>query len=277
MVAECSARRTAAQGFVALVSRSVGAVYPVPRRGLRVLLYHAIGSEVPDGTHGMSVSVQAFGEQMRWLREESGHELVQLRRSAASETTPGTAVAVTFDDGFRDVLTAAAPILVRYRIPFTVFVVGAYLETPPTSRLYIDRSELRDLAALPLASIGAHGFTHRPLTSLTVEALDDELQRSKESVATCLGTLPTAIAYPYGAVNRRVVTRAEAAGFIVGATSVGGVNPPHSPPLRIRRTEILTADRLPEFIGKVRGDYDWYRFRQCIPWPRPMRLTPAVL
>ena len=258
--------------IVARVSRGVGALRATPSSGLRVLLYHAVGSRVPHDQYGMSVTPRAFAEQMRWLREDSGYDITSLESGADALTgrpTGGPQVAVTFDDGFMDVLTVAAPVLARYQIPFTAFVVGGYLERPPASGLYLDPAALRDLAAAPHASIGAHGFTHQPLTHFDHESLGDELRRSRDAVRMCVGTDPLAIGYPYGAVNRDVIGGVEAAGFVIGATSFIGMNRSGVHPLCLRRTEVLAADGLAEFSGRLRGDYDWYSLRQRLYQPPP--------
>lgn len=262
---------TPVQKLVGRVSRTVGIFRGRPRHGLRVLLYHAVGSDVPDDNYGMSVTPQAFAQQMRWLREESGCSITSLEAGVAAlagGTLTGTAVAVTFDDGFRDVQSKAAPVLAEYQIPFTVFVIASHLVQPPPL-LYLDLMAVRELAAMPYASIGAHGFTHRPLTRLTGDSLDEDLRRSREVFAESLGTATTTIAYPHGAVDRRVIGRVEAAGFRIGATSFVGVNQSDVSPLQLRRTEILAHDSLAEFSGKVRGDYDWYHVRQRMYWPLP--------
>lgn len=260
------------QRLVGRISRSVGALRAGARPGLRVLLYHGVGRDMPKDTYGMSVTPRAFADQMRWLREESGYDIVSLAAGAAAlerRTLAGTTVAVTFDDGFLDVLTEAAPVMAKYQIPFTVFVVGGYLERPPVPHRYLDVPALRELAAVPHASIGAHGFTHRPLTRLSDEVLDDELRKSREALRMSLGELPSSIGYPHGAVNRRVLGRVEAAGFAIGATSFVGVNDSNVHPLHLHRTEILAADGLEQVAGKVRGNYDWYRTKQRIYWPVP--------
>ena len=255
------------------VSRTLGAVRSSPRRGLRVLLYHGVGAPVPGDGYGMSVTSRAFAEQMHWLREESGYAIVSLGAAAemlAGGDIAGTAVAVTFDDGFIGVLTDAAPVLVRFNIPFSVFVVGGYLERSPLPGLYLDARGVRELATLPLASIGAHGFTHRPLTRLGEEDLDTELRASRDAVGECVGKPPSAISYPHGAVNHRVRVRARAAGFLTGVTSVTGVNRRGTPQLSLRRTEIVAGDTAAEFSRKVRGDYDWYGIRQRLFWRVPV-------
>jgi peptidoglycan/xylan/chitin deacetylase (PgdA/CDA1 family) len=260
------------QVAIRAVSRVVGALHPGPRAGLRVLLYHAVGSHVPHDTYGMSVTRQAFTDQMRWLREESGFEIVPLHDGVEALThgpTRATAVAVTFDDGFRDVVTHAAPVLERHAIPFTVFVAGGYLAEPPVPGLYLDRAALRELSAVPAASIGAHGYSHRPMTRFTTPALDEDLQKSRAALVEIGVKDARSMSYPYGAADARVAARAAAAGFAVGATSLIGINDGSTPLLRLRRTEVLASDTLADYAAKVRGSYDWYRFRQQAYWPVP--------
>jgi peptidoglycan/xylan/chitin deacetylase (PgdA/CDA1 family) len=253
------------------VTRGVGVVRRAPRPGLRVLLYHSIGGNLPDAAYGLSVAPDVFERQMQWLRQESSMEVVGLAEGVARLTAglAGTAVAVTFDDGYRDTLERAAPMLARYGIPFTVFVVGGYLGRSPVPGLYLDRGALRELAGVPGASIGAHGHTHRPLTRLPDADLREELHASAAAIADVLGGRPDAMSYPHGAVDARVSRAVAGDGFRLGATSLVGVNDARVPPLRLRRTEVTAADDVASFAGKIHGDYDWYRLKQRLYWPVP--------
>lgn len=264
---------TRAQRIVSRISRGVGYARGRPRSGLRVLLYHAIGSDVPGARYGLSVPAASFAAQMRWLREESGLTVLPLADAVELLSSGGVdhaIVSLTFDDGYRDALAVAAPILERYRLPFTVFVVSGFLSRPPAPRLYLDSASLRDLAAAAGASIGSHGRRHRALTRLDERGLDEELRESASELATVLGARPLSLSYPYGAVNATVARRAAEAGFRIGGTSLAGVNRAGAAPLRLHRTEIVAQDGLGEFTGKVRGDYDWYQLRQRLLWRVPV-------
>ncbi len=84
------------KGCVAAVGRCM------PTGGAsRILTYHSVGRR----DHDMNVTPEAFREQMEWLAAH--YEVIRLHEAAACK--PG--VAVTFDDGFRDNLLNAAPIL----------------------------------------------------------------------------------------------------------------------------------------------------------------------
>jgi peptidoglycan/xylan/chitin deacetylase (PgdA/CDA1 family) len=249
---------------VAGVSRGVGAFRHRSRPGLRILMYHALG----DGDRH-SVAADRFAGQMQWLREASGLTVSPLIDAATSPSTTSTAVALTFDDGFRTVLTLGVPVLARYGLPFTVFVVGEYVQSSRAVGQYLDPCALRELAAVPGVTIGAHGYTHCLLTRLGDLTLEEELRRSIDVLSDILGRRPEAMSYPHGAVDHRVARAVGRAGFAVAATSLHGVNRPRTPPLRLRRTEIDAFDDDESFAGKVHGDYDWYQLKQRLYWPAP--------
>ncbi|HEX7027651.1 MAG TPA: polysaccharide deacetylase family protein [Gammaproteobacteria bacterium] len=102
---------------------------------LVILMYHRVLPENhPDRDMeqpGMFVSPEAFEMQMRLLK--SRFELVRLsdwvRAARAGARLPKFACAVTFDDGWRDNYDYAYPILRKYGIPATIFVVSRFVGT----------------------------------------------------------------------------------------------------------------------------------------------------
>jgi peptidoglycan/xylan/chitin deacetylase (PgdA/CDA1 family) len=85
--------------------------------GSIVLMYHRI-DDPPLDPWGMCVSPTRFKEQMECLsRLKAACRLNDIQ-------SRGGRVAVTFDDGYADNLHAAKPILERYDIPASVFVIS---------------------------------------------------------------------------------------------------------------------------------------------------------
>jgi peptidoglycan/xylan/chitin deacetylase (PgdA/CDA1 family) len=80
--------------------------------------------------HDLAIPTGLFEEQLQWLR---GHcqllPLEELLRTPA-ERLPERPVAITFDDGYLDNLTVAAPLLCRYGAPATFFVTSRWLDEP---------------------------------------------------------------------------------------------------------------------------------------------------
>lgn len=241
------------------VSRALRAVGAdgAPPPGLRVLLYHSIGTAVGPDPYGTAMSPAVFSAHVSALAALRA-ELPPAPFAAPADAAPR--LAVTFDDGYRDTLTAAAPLLAARGIPFTVFVPPEHLAAP--GPLYLDRAALRELAAVPGAAIGAHGARHVPLTGLDDAALAEELASSRRRLEDILGRAVLSMSYPYGLVDRRVGAAAAAAGFTSAGTSVYGTNLPGADPLLLRRTEAVAWDTPDDLRLKLFGHWDWFRLRQ---------------
>lgn len=245
-------------GWKGVVGDALSAAYamtPRPARsGCRVLMYHAIGSAaVGDARNLYSLNPQDFATQVGELASASG--AVSLEQGVRD----GQGIVITFDDGYRDNLATAAPLLVDARLPFTVFVVPAFVTSG--ERDYLSVADLRELARLPGATIGAHGYSHRPLTQCDDAALSDELAESRRWLEDLLGIAVTAMSYPHGAVDARVRDAAARAGYRLAASSRFGVYRAGDDPLWIPRTDIWAMDGIGRFRAKLAGHWDWMAWR----------------
>lgn len=93
-----------------------------------ILCYHRVGTAgVP---YHSRLSAALFEAHMRYARRR--YRVVPLgqlvREVLGTEEVPPT-LAVTFDDGYRDLYTEAFPILRRYQIPATIYLIGRCMET----------------------------------------------------------------------------------------------------------------------------------------------------
>lgn len=229
-----------------------------PSEGFRVLMYHAIGTPAFGDSLGIfSVTPEKFRYQMTQLANYKCSELTAF--SEPLNLQAGNRVAVTFDDGYLDNFEVAGPIMVELNIPFTVFVVSEFVRNRKPGFLCL--SSLRALASLPGAQIGAHGANHVPLTKCDNKTLKNELISSKHFLEDILGKEVCTISYPYGAVDIRVRDAALAAGYRLGASSVAGLNKIGRDPMIFSRTEILSYDDKRVFFQKLKGNWDWYRWR----------------
>ena len=240
--------------------RSVGVALQGSRPGFRILLYHAVGSSVAADSYGFSVLPGRFAQQMDLLSHRPDVEIVDLAGGLRSRGR--LRVAVTFDDGYKDILTTAAPTLLQYRIPFTVFATSALLGS---SSDYLMPAELRELAGLPGVTIGSHGLTHTPLGECGDTVLRRELEESRRRLEELLGRPVIAVAYPHGSVDQRVRREAARAGYRLGACSRSTINAADRDPLLLCRTEIIGADSTRVFAQKLDGAWDWIRWRSPDP------------
>ena len=110
-----------------IISRGIAEFYSLPKYfhvtlpENRVLMYHSIGGEViRDNLNIFSINKDLFIKQMEYLSNKSDLNVVEFSKEMLS--SPEKSIAVTFDDGYKDNLYVAAPILEDLGIPYTVFV-----------------------------------------------------------------------------------------------------------------------------------------------------------
>ena len=238
----------------------------ISQQGLRILMYHSVGGRAVDDPLGYnSISKEAFIRQMDIITEDVNISTTPI--NLAECQSKDLNVAISFDDGYRDNLTVAAPILLDRNIPFTVYVATQFVRDRQTK--FMSPEELRELSSLPGVTIGAHGNTHIPLTSCDEKMLANELSSSKAYLEDLIGREVKTMSYPHGSVNSKVHTAVEVAGYKLAACSNVGINQIGCPSLLLARTVILSQDDDRFFGRKLHGYWDWYRLLQKNNQKRP--------
>ena len=119
---------------------------------------------------------------------------------------------LTFDDGFRNWLTAAAPLLQRLGVRATFYVCpgllgGRHWHLDGEEGRLLDESEARELLDAGM-ELGSHSLSHPDLRLLDGGELGRELEESKSAVERLTGRPCRTLAYPYGLYDERVVAAA---------------------------------------------------------------------
>jgi len=233
-----------------------------PPKGLRVLMYHAIGTEVPEDRKCLyNIPVSVFEQQVEALASMAQATTISLHKLAIDDEQLN--LGITFDDGYRDNLYTAAPILQKYQLPFSIFIVTESVKQ--NDPLFLSRSDIRALVNDCGANIGSHSATHARLAECSDRRLKEELVSSKHFLEDLLGKEVSSISYPHGSVSLRVRDAAEEAGYRIGMTSCFGVNSAKTDTLLLDRIPVLAPDNLRVFYQKIYGDWDWNRWRFSKP------------
>ncbi len=206
-----------------------------------------------------------FAAQLRYLRNFG--DFISMDDALACLESPsplrGRHYAVTFDDGFRNCLTNAAPILADFAAPAAFFVstrhIGTSIERdaellavhagpdgPRTAYVeYLDWSECRRLVAAGM-TIGSHTVHHAHLIDLDDAAVERELSDSRATIERELGAPCLHFCCPWGRPGLdftpgREPEMARRAGYRSFLTTRRGSNAEKPSPWLITRDHVLAG------------------------------------
>lgn len=91
-----------------------------------ILAYHSVNDQRTDS---LAVRVANFESQMDWLHRHSYRSITMAQFAMEEVEERERVVIITFDDGYADNYTMAFPILKRYGLVATVFLVSDLVDT----------------------------------------------------------------------------------------------------------------------------------------------------
>lgn len=230
-----------------------------------ILMYHNIG-QPPEGAklRGLYVRTGAFARQM-WLLRLMGFK--GLSMSAAMPylrgEKKGRVAVITFDDGYRDTLEQALPVLNSVGFSATCYVVsgrtGGHNDWDAAAlnvtKELMSNEQVKAWQAAGM-EVGAHSRTHPRLSKCTDEELQNELAGSKADLEALTGAPVTQFCYPYGDFDARVAEAARKAGYSAATTTQRGRARPGDDAMRLRRILVSGSNMLHLFMIKLLTVYE---------------------
>lgn len=224
-------------------------------------MYHSITEEVQPGNR-LQVSKETFRRQMHFLKKHN-YKVIPLERLAdlikEKKRIPNKTVIITFDDGYKNNYLYAFPILKKYNLYATIFLIVNEIDRLKQDRLSWE--EIKQMQDSGLISFGSHTLDHPFLTELSSE---EELRRqifdSKRILEERLAKPVYAFAYPAGRFNGKVKNLVKEAGYKLAVTTNPGKRFPNDDIFALKRIRISENTRnLFIFWIKVSGYYNFFR------------------
>lgn len=232
---------------------------------LPILCYHNVGFAPPQARFKLLyVSPDKFERQLWTLRRlglrgvSTGEGIARLRTGTARGC-----VAFTFDDGYADTLTTAAPLMKRYGFRATCYVVSGALgdynrwdaqylqETKPL----MNRQQIDEWLAGGM-EVGSHSCSHRRLHELPPDAAREEIAESRVALRNMLGVPIEHFAYPFGDFTADTVESVRRAGYTSAVTVLPGVARASDDRLRLPRILVNGERGLWNFLLHVATPYE---------------------
>ncbi|MBF0408865.1 MAG: polysaccharide deacetylase family protein [Candidatus Riflebacteria bacterium] len=231
---------------------------------LPVIVYHHIEDPVKSD---VSCTPENFSSQMQMIKK-SGFTPLTLNEArlfiGGALRRIKNPILITFDDGYQSVYKHGFPILEKFHVPATVFVVTSRIGQKPQFSRYLSESEISEMANSGLISFGSHtdnlhtdiiriknSFKKKP--DPVEELLKNDLQKSSSRLEKITNTKIFALAWPYGKHDDITTRIARECGFQVIFTSRSGFSEASSDPFEIKRIPVTSKDTPESVIKKIMG------------------------
>lgn len=211
-----------------------------------VLMYHAVSDDCW-GYTSLFVSPQTLEQQLQLLSDE-GYTPIWFEDlpNAAQYEKP---VILTFDDGYDDNYTELFPILQKYHVKATIFVIAGQLGTAHK----MTAEQVRELSESGLVSIQSHTMTHGFLDTMDEDELIYQFAQSQLEIARLTGKVPYTVCYPEGR-SSELAREVAARYYDFGALMKGGCYRTGEDPYLIPRYFVDRTTDIWTFRSMAKGE-----------------------
>jgi len=214
--------------------------------GVPILTYHKVGPR-PFGARlkGLYVKPSRFKKQMEELSTASYKTICPADAAIHSLSNVPHRIAITFDDGYLDVLENALEHLVAHHFQAIQFLPANLIgkrnewdlgEGEVPEKL-MDVAQVREWLAAG-QWIGAHTLSHCRLSSLSIQAAKEEIFASKKKLEDTFGVPVEHFCYPYGDCNDAVRSLVQEAGYHSACLTQFGINTPDTDCFSLKRITV---------------------------------------
>lgn len=218
-----------------------------------VLYYHSI----------LNNQKERFIRQLNYLSNKYSFVSLSCFDSMPSEKK---LVSITFDDGLSSILENALPELKKRKIPTTIFIPAAKINSYPNweqkgQEIYsedriLNRDEIKELSRQGI-EIASHTLHHLDLRNVPLKIAREELCLSKSILKEITGKEVRSFSFPYGSYNDELINIAFDCGYsFVYTTKPEIISIPKKKNV-FGRVSVNPNDYVLEFKLKVAGAYSW--------------------
>ncbi len=241
----------------------------------RILMYHMISPHKKDAKfNGLRIDPTLFEKQLQYLKDEGWSFFTMSELVEKKDNIPSKSIAITFDDGYEDNFSNAFPILKKYNIKVTIYLVwDRHNREWSTKRkkknssgelmqeLKLSDEQIKEMIDSGLVEIGSHTMTHDNLPTLSKEQKLFEISESKKQIEELFQIECKSFCYPFGLYDAEDKKIVQQSGYTNATTTQKGIDSIQSRDLfELKRVTVSGKDTMLAFKIKLkRGIKGLYR------------------
>jgi peptidoglycan/xylan/chitin deacetylase (PgdA/CDA1 family) len=191
---------------------------------LPILMYHYI-EYTPEKADlirkRLTINPTIFEKQLITLKQ-AGYQTYFVRDIpnilSGSLKPAEKSLVLTFDDGYKDFYTIAFPLLKKYQMKATVYIIYDTIG----GQAYLDSEQIKELINSGLVEIGSHTLDHVYLSKMPLSLADKQIKESKLELEKKFKIKVSTFAYPYGAFSAEIIKLVEQAGYTAAVSVIAG-------------------------------------------------------
>lgn len=234
-----------------------------------VLMYHKIPQQEIQSQHKIFVTAENFEKHLQFFKKKgfttlTFSELSLFRKGLLNfKHFPKKPLVITFDDGYRDNLETASPLLKKYGYKAQLFLLADNKINSNVWDLSGDEPaheimSLQERQAWKTSAyeIGSHGFRHQKITEFSAEEAQKELSTSKLNLEDEFKVSVQSFAFTYGITRPEGAEMAQRAGYEYALNTDTGGMLMEEEPYSIFRVNIFPNETTSSLSKKTSK---WYR------------------
>ena len=166
------------------------------KNGVVIYAYHRIDEPEYPSTNIQYDQFEAHINQLM----DGGFNVISLNDAVdafiSGGDIPEKAIVITFEGGHESIMKSAVPLLLKNKLPFTVFV--SVDQADWQSNQYLDWDQLNDLSDSGLATIGIHPATYGRMLDYDIAEAETQINRAKSRYRKEMGVEAEYFSYPFG-------------------------------------------------------------------------------
>lgn len=203
-----------------LLSASASAQVRIP-----ILMYHYV--EYVKNKHdrlrvALNVNPDVFEKQVKTLID-ANYTFITAKDVGeildGLQTPPENPIVLTFDDGHWDFETTVLPILKKYQIKATQYIIPGFTGGSD----FMTQNQIYNIISSGLVDVGAHTVHHLSLAKESFASSQYEIAESKRMLENTYQIQVVSFAYPNGSFNIQAADLVRLSGFTTGVSTVPGV------------------------------------------------------